>query len=91
MACGKPVIASDSPGVRSVVTDSEDGLLIKPGDSADLVEKINDLLFDPNLRQEMGKRGRVKVEAKYSWPKVGERLENAYWSAMDSQPHGGYL
>jgi len=78
MACGKPVIASNLPGVRSVVSDGEDGLLVKPGDVVDLAEKIQTLLDDPQLRREMGQRGRAKVEAKYAWPKVIDRLEAVY-------------
>jgi glycosyltransferase involved in cell wall biosynthesis len=87
MACGKPVIVSDSPGVRSVVTDGEDGLLVRRGDSADLVEKIHILLSDPERRQEMGQKGRANVEVKYAWPKVGERLENAYYSVVSDLLH----
>jgi glycosyltransferase involved in cell wall biosynthesis len=78
MACGKPVIASDLPGARSVVDDGVDGLLVQPGNLGDLVEKTARLLADPNGRAEMGRRGRAKVEAKYAWQAVVPRLASLY-------------
>lgn len=82
MACGKPVIASQLPGVRIVVHDGQDGLLVQPGDVASLTEKIRLLIKDPKLRKEFGARGRSKVEASYTWPKIAERLERVYEEAV---------
>jgi glycosyltransferase involved in cell wall biosynthesis len=84
MACGKPVIASNLPGVRSVVNDGEDGLLVEPGNVADLAAKIQQLLDDPQRRQEMGKRGRAKVERQYSWDAIGAKLEQIYHNVVSS-------
>ncbi|MGA9349015.1 MAG: glycosyltransferase family 4 protein [Anaerolineae bacterium] len=84
MACGKPVIASNLPGVRSVVSDGEDGLLVRPGDVDDLAKKIQMLLDDPQQRREMGERGRAKVEAKYAWPKIIPRLVRVYEEVLAS-------
>ena len=78
MACGKPVIATDLPGVRSVVTDGSDGILVPPSDADALAEKIQRLLNDPGARREMGLRGRAKVETKYAWPKVIPKLIRMY-------------
>jgi glycosyltransferase involved in cell wall biosynthesis len=86
MACGKPVIASDLPGVRSVVSDGEDGLLVKPGDVDDLAEKMRLLLDDPSRRREMGERGRAKVEEKYAWPVIIPRLVQVYAEVLSGQP-----
>ena len=84
MACGIPVIASDGPGVRSVLCDGEDGLLAKPGDATDLAEKIQMLLDDPQRRREIGARGLAKVEASYSWEQSVARLEAIYHEVLDS-------
>ena len=78
MACGKPVVASDLPGVRSVVSDGRDGLLVRPGDVDDLVAKIDWLLEDISCQREMGARGREKAEQRYSWPQVVAQLEAVY-------------
>jgi glycosyltransferase involved in cell wall biosynthesis len=84
MACATPVIAHDIPGVRSVVGAGEDGLLVKPGDLADLSAKIETLLADGTLRARMGAAGRRKVEQRYCWPRIGFRLESVYQEILDS-------
>jgi glycosyltransferase involved in cell wall biosynthesis len=78
MACGKPVVASNLPGVRSVVADGQDGLLVRPRDVNDLAEKMQVLLDDPERRRQMGLRGRSKVEEKYDWPTIIPRLVRTY-------------
>jgi glycosyltransferase involved in cell wall biosynthesis len=78
MASGKPVIASRLPGVRSVFEDGKQGFLVKPGDILDLAEKLKIILNDSSLAQMMGKAGRKLVEEKYTWEKVGERLDDIY-------------
>jgi glycosyltransferase involved in cell wall biosynthesis len=51
-----------------------DELLVKPGNVDDLAEKIQMLLDDPQQRQEMGDRGRAKMEEKHAGPKITSRL-----------------
>ena len=84
MACGKPVIASDLPGARSVVTNGKDGLLVKPGDVNDLTNKIMQLISEPAIRGEMKKQGRVKVETLYSWPILTAQLLQLYKEALSN-------
>lgn len=78
MACGRPVLASDIPGVRAVVRDGETGLLLRPGDVADLAAKLDALLDDPARRWAMGRRGRAEVETRYAWEVIIPRLEAIY-------------
>jgi glycosyltransferase involved in cell wall biosynthesis len=79
LACGTPVIASNLPGVRSVVSDGMDGYLVRPGDPEDLRAKIAALLHLPEEQQrQMGASGRRKVLDNYDWDKVVERLEEMY-------------
>ena len=86
MACGKPVVASRLPGVRDVVEDGEDGLLVTPGDVKDLAEKINILLDDPGKCQAMGKMGLRKARDQYAWPIVLDRLEDQYRKILKDNP-----
>jgi len=78
MACSKPVIASNLPGVRSVFKNGNQGLLVKPGDVKDLVKKIKIILTDDQLAERMGRAGRSLVINKYTWDKVGKRLNVIY-------------
>lgn len=85
MACGKPVIVSDLPGVRRVVSDAGGGLLARPGDPDDLAMKIRLLLADPGLRRQLGARGRSGVEARYDWAVIGPQLEMTYREAAAAE------
>jgi len=96
MACGKPVLASDLPGVRSIVTDGEDGLLVPPGDGDRLAAAMCELLECPERRREMGRQGRAKVERAYAWSKIIPRLVRIYsevlaeaWQPGMGGPGGG--
>ncbi|MGH7408563.1 MAG: glycosyltransferase family 4 protein, partial [Candidatus Methylomirabilales bacterium] len=49
MACGLPCVATRIGGTADVITDGEDGLLVKPGDVAGMTAAIARLLADPEL------------------------------------------
>ena len=78
MACSRPVITSNLPGVRSVFKSGREGLLVKPNDVNDLANKIQAILNDKKLAEKMGLAGRELVEKKYTWFKVSKRLESIY-------------
>lgn len=82
MACGTPVVTSDIPGVRSVVSAGQDGLLTPVGDIDALALRLGELLADPARRRAMGLAGRAKVERMYSWPAIIDRLEQVYADAL---------
>jgi len=88
MASGKPVVASNLPGVRAVVSDGRDGLLVSPGDASALSEAMGRLLDDPQLRRKMGQQGRRKVEAQYAWPRIIPRLVELYEQALAEGERG---
>lgn len=85
MASGKPVVASNLPGVRSVVQDGQDGFLAEPGNAEDLAAKIGWLLNDAKRRQEMGRKGRNKVEERYDWPRLIPRLVETYRVVLEAE------
>ena len=78
MACSRPVITSNLPGVRSVFKNGKHGLLVKPGDTADLAAKIRIILSDREKAAAMGRAGRELVENKYTWIKAAKRLNLIY-------------
>ncbi|MCX6800260.1 MAG: glycosyltransferase family 4 protein [Candidatus Falkowbacteria bacterium] len=78
MALARGVIASRLPGVDSVFSDGVEGYYVNPGDSNDLTQKIQFVLSNQELITKMGKAGRVLVESKYTWDKVGAKLKAIY-------------
>ncbi|NCF68347.1 MAG: glycosyltransferase [Chloroflexi bacterium] len=84
MACYTPVIASNLPGVRTVVSSPDDGYLINPGDIDDLALKLHAFISIPRARRlQMGDTGRRKVVDRYSWYHIGQILERIYIEVMD--------
>jgi glycosyltransferase involved in cell wall biosynthesis len=62
MRAGKPVVASDSYGLREVVVDGETGLRVPPGDVEALAAAIRELAADPERRALFGAAGRRRFE-----------------------------
>lgn len=60
-ACGLPLITTDMPGCREVVTDGKDGLLIRPRDAEALAAAISRLLDSPGLAARLGNAARAKA------------------------------
>jgi len=78
MACETPVIVTRKGGIPLAVKDGQNGLFIRPRNSNDIVEKINLLLTNENLRNKMAKKARQIAEEKFSWETIGKRFENIY-------------
>jgi glycosyltransferase involved in cell wall biosynthesis len=88
MACGIPVVASDGPGVRSLVEEGVNGWLTPAGDVLSLRQGlIKTLGMAPEQRAAMGRAGRRKVEERYAWEQIGARLEAIYRDIL-RQPSG---
>jgi len=65
MSSGLACIATDVGGVREVVSDGEDGLIVPPESPTALGEAIHRLLSDANLRSIFGKRAREKTQSEF--------------------------
>jgi len=66
LACGTPVIASDSPGTREVLNDENNGYIFPSGDHIQLAEKIQILGGNRDIRQRFTERGKLTIEKKFS-------------------------
>ncbi|MDD5644827.1 MAG: glycosyltransferase [bacterium] len=77
MASGKPVIVSDVAGLNELVEDGKSGFLVRPGDSADLAEKISMLSENKNLRSEFG-RNAARRAGEFSCEKIIPLFEKLY-------------
>jgi phosphatidyl-myo-inositol alpha-mannosyltransferase len=75
MAAGVPVVASDIPGYRDVLTAG--GVLVPPGDPAALATALERLLGDEAERARLGAAGRREA-ARFAWPRVAEQVVGIY-------------
>jgi starch synthase len=82
MACGLPVIATEATGVRELVTDGVEGIVVSaPPDAQVLAEAIDCLLSDRERARAMGAAARRKVESLDGWDRYGHQLVEAFRDA----------
>lgn len=84
-ASGIPTIASDLPGVRTVVSDGATGLLVAPDDVMELKKAILVFLEQVDLRERLGLCARMNAQQKYAWTPLIDRLETTYDSVLGQQ------
>ena len=77
-AIGRPVITCNSVGCKETVINGHNGYLIPTKDVDALVEKLDILLSNAKLRQEMGRNSRAYAEANFSLDIVIERHMKIY-------------
>ncbi|WP_026674707.1 1,4-alpha-glucan branching protein domain-containing protein [Alkalihalobacterium bogoriense] len=77
MACGKPIVASNTGGLKEVVVHNQTGIIVPPCDSERLAEGIIELLSKPNRAEQLGERGRQEVQ-QYCWSEVTAQTTNVY-------------
>ena len=65
MGAGLPVVASRVAGIPEVVTDGVSGLLVAPGDVADLAAALKRLVLDDTLRVLLGQEARAFVRPRF--------------------------
>jgi glycosyltransferase involved in cell wall biosynthesis len=82
MACETPVVASAVGGIVEVVEDGRTGVLLPPARPDLLAEALTRVLENPELGRRMGKAGRARVEARFSWASVAERTQQVYAEAI---------
>ncbi len=82
MAASKPIVASAISGYASVMSDGVQGILVPPKDKEALAGALIKLLSDPDLRQQMGAKGRIRAE-ECDWPNVADRVNQYYVSLIE--------
>ena len=65
MACGVPLISTDSGGLKQVIGDA--ALKIKPGSVSEIEEGILKLFTEEKIRQELAEKGRERMEEFFDW------------------------
>ena len=74
MASGRPIVASDLPSIREVLTDGQNALLAEPGNPASFVAAIRGCASSRRWRSSSPGR-RASTSRLYTWERRAERLE----------------
>jgi len=75
MAAGTPVVASKTSSLPEAYQDA--AIYFDPGNSSEIADKIELVLEDDSLRQDLIKKGKAQV-AKYSWKRTAEETLKIY-------------
>jgi glycosyltransferase involved in cell wall biosynthesis len=79
MAAGTPVLASDLPGFRTIVTQTGCGRLVDPTDPAAVAQALRELLaLGPDGLRAVGDAGLAAAHATYNWERQFEVLDQVY-------------
>ena len=73
-ACGTPVVASNSPGIRESVRDAETGFLVPHGDVKAMAAAMLQFARDESLVARLGRQARSFAET-FTWERAAEETE----------------
>ncbi len=83
MAACKPVIASDYGGLKEIVEDGVEGLVVATGTVEPLVNALRRLAVDPELRERLGHAGRERVLREFTIQAFARKTLQAYYRAIE--------
>jgi glycosyltransferase involved in cell wall biosynthesis len=73
LACGVPLLTSDTPAARELLVDGESALLVPPGDAAALADALRRLVADPALARRVADGGLAAYRGQASEDVLGNR------------------
>jgi glycosyltransferase involved in cell wall biosynthesis len=78
MACGVPVVATPSGGVREIVEDGVSGRLVPRGDADGLARVVSELLADRAAADRMAATALAEVVPRFTWDRAAAALLDQY-------------
>ena len=86
MSCGLPVIVSANAGSADAVQDGISGFIVPACDAQALMEKIELLYTNPELRLEMGRNAQAQAQAKeWTWEVYGRKMGTIFASLLEGK------
>lgn len=82
MAIGTPVVASDLPVVREIISNKDLGKLVRADRPAELARAMRIMLDYPELGRDMSLVGRKHIENNFTWQQKRRELEEFYNSLV---------
>jgi glycosyltransferase involved in cell wall biosynthesis len=83
MACGLPVVATQSGGISTYAVHQDNAFIVEPGDVQSLASALAYLLQHPHVCLKVGKRAR-QTALRYEWKNVANVLENTLFEVSRS-------
>jgi glycosyltransferase involved in cell wall biosynthesis len=83
MAYGLAVVGTDVGGIKTLIRDQENGILVKPAESESLALAISELLDDSTKREKLGNNARTFILQEFSAEKMVLETERMYQECLD--------
>lgn len=78
MACARPVVGSDTGGIRHTVVHGKTGLLVPPRNPDALADALAKLALEPERADAMGREGARRAARYFTWHRVGRQLDEVF-------------
>jgi glycosyltransferase involved in cell wall biosynthesis len=78
MACGVPIVATTNTGAEDLFIDGAEGFIVPIRDPEAIREKLEWMLDNPELRDQMAAAAIERVKSLGGWDKYGECVESVY-------------
>jgi len=82
MASGRPIVASDLPSIREVLTDGHNAVLVQPGNPQALTAGIRTIKEDAALGERLARQALDDVK-EYTWERRAARLEALFSGVIE--------
>jgi len=78
MACETPVVVTRKGGIPLAVKDGKNGLFVRSRNATDIVEKVNRLLDNDQMRMKMGEQAKETIHKNFTWSLIAEKFNKYY-------------
>lgn len=78
MACGKSVLASRFGGIRNVISNGQNGILMDPGDKEEFANAMRLMLRNPEMVEKIGMKSFIHILKHFSWEAIAGRFLDVY-------------
>jgi glycosyltransferase involved in cell wall biosynthesis len=85
MSYGLACVTTPVGGIPDVIQDGQNGMLVPPGDVDALVEALEMLILEPDLRLRLGHEARATVERRYNWVDRASQIKELYSNLLGIQ------
>jgi glycosyltransferase involved in cell wall biosynthesis len=82
MMSGLPIVTTATCGMKDVIVDRQNGLLVPIRSPQALMTAIGTLLVNQSLRAQLGRAARAEARARYTWDRAAEPVLRAYETVM---------
>jgi len=81
-ASGKPILGAKNTAAADIIKHGQDGFLVERNDINDLKSKLSTFIQKPELADEMGQRGKKRVEQEFSPLKMSDLFKEALTKSL---------